>query len=248
LDWLFLAVGVPAAMLVGMGKGGLPVVGMLGVPVMSLTMHPLEAAGILLPIYVLTDLFGLWFYRKNYSPRNLVILIPSAVLGIAFGWATATVMSEDAVTLLVGLIGVGFCLNMWLRKAPTDKRPADVPRGVVWGALSGFTSFVSHSGAPPFQVYVLPQKLDKMTYAGTSTITFAAINATKLIPYWALGQLNGQAMKEAAMLMPFGAVAVFLGVRLVRVIPDKAFFTAVQIALFLISLKLCWDGLHGLSA
>lgn len=245
---LFLAVGIPAAMLVGLSKGGLPVVGMLGVPVMSLAMHPLEAAGILLPIYVVTDMFGLWFYRRDYSGRNLAIIIPSAMLGIAFGWATASVMSEAAVTLLVGLIGVGFCLNMWLRRADAQKRPADVPRGVFWGALSGFTSFVSHSGAPPFQVYVLPQKLEKMVYAGTSTIAFASINAAKLAPYYALGQLNADSVKTAALLMPFGAVATFAGVRLVRILPERTFFLAVQIALLLVSLKLCWDGIGGLRA
>ena len=37
-----------------------------------------------------------------------------------------------------------------------DHRSLKVPEE---GALTGFTSFVSHAGAPPYQVYVLPLKL-----------------------------------------------------------------------------------------
>ena len=242
----YWAMAIPAAMLVGMGKGGLPVVGMLGVPLLSLVMHPLEAAGLLLPIYVATDLVGLWFYRREFSSRNVAILIPAGALGILVGWASVSVLPEPAVTIAVGLIGVGFCLNLWLRPAIVEKKPADLPRGVFWGMVTGLTSFVSHSGAPPYQVYVLPQKLEKMVYAGTSTIVFAAINALKLIPYVMLGQINTESLRTAVALMPFGALAVLAGVRLTRILPEKIFFTAVQIALFLVSLKLLWDGAHGL--
>ena len=42
-DPLFWLAAVAAAVLVGMGKGGLPVVGMLGVPVLSLAISPVTA-------------------------------------------------------------------------------------------------------------------------------------------------------------------------------------------------------------
>ncbi len=76
-------------------------------------------------------------------------------------------------------------------------RPADVPRGLFWGSITGFTSFVSHAGAPPYQMYVLPQRLEKMVYAGTSTIVFAIINLLKLPPYWFLGQVNLGSLRTA---------------------------------------------------
>src|SRR3546814_8322223 len=65
---------------------------------------------------------------------------------------------------------------------PVPPREADVPRGLVFGLLPGFTSFVAHAGAPPYQMYVVPQRLEKMAYAGTSTILFAIVNAAKLVP------------------------------------------------------------------
>jgi len=54
--------------------------------------------------------------------------------------------------------------------------------GLFWGTLSGFTSFISHAGAPPYQVYVLPQQLPKTVFAGTATLVFAAINLAKVLP------------------------------------------------------------------
>ncbi len=41
----FYAMALIAAMLVGASKGGLPVVGMLGVPVLALATSPVHAAG-----------------------------------------------------------------------------------------------------------------------------------------------------------------------------------------------------------
>jgi uncharacterized membrane protein YfcA len=239
-----IVIAMLAAFLVGMSKGGLPAVGALAVPVMALVIAPMTAAALLLPIFVATDLVGLWLYRKIYSPRNLAILIPAGVLGVAIGWAIAAHISDVFVGMLVGLTGIAFCLRVWLaRKGPAEGRPADLPGGVFWGTLAGFTSFVSHSGAPPFQMYVLPQKLEKLVFAGTSTITFAVINAAKIIPYWELNSFSTVDSKLALVALPVGIAGTFAGAKLTRVIPEGLFFKLVQITLFLISLKLVGDAL-----
>ncbi|MEY3944711.1 MAG: hypothetical protein RL697_724, partial [Pseudomonadota bacterium] len=49
-----------AAWLVGLSKGGLPTIGMLAVPVLSLMMPPMQAAVLLLPIYILSDMVGIY--------------------------------------------------------------------------------------------------------------------------------------------------------------------------------------------
>jgi uncharacterized membrane protein YfcA len=246
-DLVFYLAALPAAVLVGLSKGGLPMVGMLGVPVLALAVSPIQAAGLLLPIFVVSDWFGLWAYRKEYSARNLWILIPSSLAGVGLGWATAAWIPEAAVTLLVGVIGLAFVAE---RIATHHKvrppRPADLPRGIFWGLLTGFTSFVSHSGAPPYQAYTLPQRLPKMIFAGTSTILFAVVNAVKLIPYWALGQLTLDSVEQIAILIPPAVAATFLGVRLTRFIPEDLFFRFVMVALAVVSVKLSWDGLVGL--
>jgi hypothetical protein len=243
----FWVAAVAASVLVGMSKGGLPVVGMLGVPVLALVISPVTAAGLLLPVYVVSDLFGLYAYRHAFDRRVVAIVVSGAVVGIGIGWATAHIVSEAAVTLLVGAIGVGFALNYLLRRQDGGPpKRAEVAPGLFWGAISGFTSFVSHSGAPPYQVYVLPLRLEKAVFAGTSTITFAIINAVKLIPYWALGQLSADNLRHAVLLFVPATLAVFGGVWLVKRVPARLFFLAVIWSLLAVSVKLLWDGARGL--
>ena len=122
-----------------------------------------------------------------------------------------------------------------------------VKKWQFWGAIAGFTSFVSHSGAPPYQMYVLPQRLEKMVYAGTSTIVFAIINLLKLPPYWFLGQVNLGSLETALLLSPLAIIGAFAGYRLTLILPEKIFFRIVEVALFLVSLKLVYDGVAGLT-
>jgi len=240
---LFFAVAGAAAFFVGASKGGLPMVGVLGVPLLALVMSPVAAAALLLPVYIVSDMVGLWAYRKEYSPRNLAILIPAMVFGVGLGWATARITEEWMVTLLVGVIGLYYCITVVFRNTRAPPRPADIPRGVFWGMIAGFTSFVSHTGGPPYQAYVLPQKLPKMMFAGTSTIVFAVINLVKLLPYWALGQFNPDNLEVAAMLSPVAVAGALIGYKLTTVIPETLFYRIVEAALFLISLKLIYEAL-----
>lgn len=239
----FWPLAVVAAMLVGMGKGGVPVVAMLAVPLLSLAISPVAAAGLLLPVYVVSDIFGLYAYRAAFERRLVLVMGAGATVGIGVGWATAHLVPEWAVTALVGLIGVVFALNLLLRHGLPEGPPrrGAVGPGLFWGAVTGFTSFVSHAGAPPFQVHVQPLRLSKAVYAGTTTVLFAYVNAVKLVPYWALGQLNLQSLGQAAVLALPAAVSVFLGLRLTQALPERLFFQLVTWALLLISLRLLWQ-------
>jgi len=236
---VFFALLGLAAFFVGLSKGGLPAIGMLSVPILSLVMSPMIAAVLLLPIYILSDVVSVWLYRKEFSATNLKILIPTGVVGVVVGWATAAYVSDRMVALIVGVMGVTFCLYTWTRKkAAGPGKPASTIKGLFWGTFSGFTSFISHAGGPPFQIYVLPQQLPKMVFAGTSTITFAAINLAKVIPYSLLHPYSKSTLMVSALILPMAAVGTFIGKNLITRLSEKWFFLAVQIALFLISIKL----------
>ncbi len=247
-DWTMEEVGfwtaaVIASVLVGMGKGGIPSVGMLSVPILALVMTPVAAAGLLLPVYVLSDMFGLYAYRKDFDRKVLLYMVPGMLVGIGLAWATAHIVPEWGVTILIGAIGVAFALDLiFRRKGARQAKPARVLPGQFWGAVSGFTSFVSHSGGPPYQIYTLPLGMAKLAYAGTSTIFFAIVNAAKIVPYWQLGQLHMGNLKTAALLMPVAALSVFAGVKLLKVLPEKRFFQLVTWTLLLVSIKLVADG------
>jgi uncharacterized protein len=238
-DILFWALALLVSFLVGASKGGLPLVGLLAVPLLSLVMPAGEAAGLTLPIYILSDMYGLWIYRREFDLRNILILVPAAAIGVFVGWATARMTNEDMVKLFVAVIALAYCADAVLKAYRiVPAKPADVPRGMFWGALAGFTSFVSHAGAPPYNMYVLPQRMEKMIYAGTTTIVFAMVNLMKLPPYWQLGQVNVTSLEKCLYLAPVALFGAWAGYRLTRVLPEKIFFRSIEIALFVVALLL----------
>lgn len=232
-----------AALLVGLAKGGLPTIGMVAVPVLSLVMSPVKAAVMLLPIYVISDMVSVWLYRKHFSLPNLKILVPASILGVFIGWLTASMTSDTAVKLLIGVIGIAFCLNIWLRRTPQATQGADLKKGVFWGVITGFTSFICHAGAPPFQMYVLPQRLPKVEFAGTATMLFTIVNLAKVLPYQQLNPYTSADLIQAMWLIPSALIGTFAGAYLTRRIADVWFFRFVQFGLFAISVKLIVDAL-----
>lgn len=243
---LFWIVALIAAVCVGLGKGGVPVITALAVPIMSLVMSPIVAAGLLLPVFIVADIFGLIAYRRSFSKDVLKIVMVAMPLGVFIGYLTVDYVSEAMVTFILGVIGTIFALSLMMRKpVEAPPRPARWGPGMFWGTITGFTSFVSHSGSVPYQVYVLPLKLEKIIFTGTVTVAFAYINIIKLVPYYLLGQLSFANVKTAAILMIPAAVSVYAGVWLIRVIPEKLFFRIIVWALLLLSLKLLYDGIAG---
>jgi hypothetical protein len=112
--------------------------------------------------------------------------------------------------------------------------------GRLWGAAAGFTSFIANTGGPPFQIYVLPQKLNKETFVGTYSVFFASGNALKVLPYFLLGQLNTTNLSTSLVLLPLAIAANFAGVWLVRRTPAEAFYRIIYILIFLIGLQLIY--------
>lgn len=240
----FYAAAVPAVLMIGISKGGLAGgLGFMAVPLMALVIPPLQAAGILLPILILMDVIGVWAYRRTWHRASLVILIPGAVTGIAVGTLTAQFIEEHHVRLIVGAIAVIFTLDHWIgRRAARDPKPPRTAPGLFWGGVGGFTSFVAHAGSPPFQVFMLPQKLDKTVYVGTSIMFFWIVNLVKLPPYWYLGQLAPGNLATAGILLPLAPLGMYLGIRLHHAIPQEPFYRVVYVLVFVVGVKLIWDG------
>lgn len=235
-----------AAFCVGLSKGGLPGVAMIAVPLLSLIMSPIKAAALLLPIFILSDVVGVYLYRKQFDIGNLKLMIPAGLLGVLIGWLTASFVSDTAVSLLIGLLGVGFCLNVWLRKS--ENRPAKKPsmyQGLFWGTLAGFTSFISHSGGPPYQIYLLPQKLPKLVFAGTTTIVFACVNLAKVIPYAHIEPFTAAMLTTAMLYLPAALIGTVVGKYGVHKLSERWFYSLVHIALFLICLQLIIRSIFG---
>lgn len=243
-DPIFYYMAIPAVILLGLSKGGFAGLGVASTPMLALYLPPLEAAALILPLLMMQDAISVYVYRKDWSAWNLKVMLPGALVGMSLGWLTAAYVSDATVRVIVGTIGLVFVANTWLQRARVEPRPATTLSGVFWGGLSGFTSFMTQAGGPPFQVHILPQRLPKMTMVGTTTIFFAAVNALKIVPYSMLNQFTWKNFATSVLLMPIAVAANFLGIWLVKRTPTGVFYKIVYTLLFIICAALLWQGLR----
>lgn len=247
-DPLFYLVALPVLMFTGISKGGFGSgVGIVAVPTLSLVISPLQAVAIMLPLLCLMDVFGVWSYRRQWSRALMLYLAPGAVIGIGIATALAGYVDEHMIRLIVGVIAVLFALNYWLGagRRRIEALPENRPKGMFWAALSGFTSFIGHAGGPPLQVYLLPLRLNKTVFVGTTTVFFMAVNYVKLVPYGYLGLLTQENLLTALVLAPICPLAMLSGVWLHHRIPERPFYLICYSLVFVIGCKLTWDGALG---
>lgn len=249
-DWTFYLAAISAVVVLGLSKGGFTIIGTMATPLLVLApgMSPVRAAAILLPLLVMGDVASVLAFRREFSWTNLRILLPGSLVGIGLGWLMAAQISEEVIRVFVGLVSIGFVVFMLLRsrlQQDVPSSPTIVP-GLFWGALAGFTSFVSHSGAPPFQVYVQPQRLAPNVFSGTATMFFAATNALKLVPYFFLGQFKTDNLDQSLALAPIALLATFAGIWIVRRIEVDRFYAVILIMTFLLGAWLVYDGVRAL--
>jgi uncharacterized membrane protein YfcA len=252
-DPFFYLLAIPAVTVLGLGKGGFIGIGMIATPLLALAVPPLQGAAILLPILMCQDMISIWTYRHKWSAWNLKVLMSGSLFGIGAATLFASSVSNAAIEVTIGAIGLAFVFYTWLgprlltglRQVHDKPHRPPVALGMVWGALSAFMSLLIQVGAPPFQIHILPQRLDKLTLVGTSVIFFAFVNWMKVLPYFVLGQFSPRNFATSLALLPLAIAANFLGIWLVRKTPQERFYQISYLLMFLISLALLWQGLRG---
>src|SRR6266852_2516066 len=238
-DPLFYLLSVVAVILLGISKGGFLGLGVMSLPLMSLSVPPLQAAAIILPTMLAQDVLTVWTYRRDWSAWNLKIMIPSMTAGIAIAGLSAASLSAAHVRLAIGLIAGAFVLRHWLgtlfeRLAP---RPSTLT-AILFGAIGGFTTMLANAGGPAWQMHLLPQRLDKFTYVGTFAMLFAASDVLKIPAYGALGQLTLENLAIGVLLLPVAVASNYAGIWLVRKTPAEMFFRIAYLLMFVISVEL----------
>jgi uncharacterized membrane protein YfcA len=232
--------------LLGLAKGGFAGMGALSLPLIAMTISPVRAAAILLPILIVQDVVGVWAFRKTWDGYVLGWMLPGAAVGIALGYWFAASVEPDAVLGVVGAVSVVFGgYRLWVERhaVPAAVRGSPGWVGSLCGVASGFTSQVAHAGQPPFQLWVLPRRLERDVLVGTTAIFFAVVNWIKVPAYLALGQFTHANLLTAAMLLPIAILSTLAGVWLVRRVSAARFYTAIYVLMILVGVKLVWDAI-----
>lgn len=245
IDPVFLAIGIPAAILAGISKGGFGSGAAFVAALMLLMILPPDRAiGLFLPLLILIDAASVRPYWRRWNWPEARRLILAGLPGTLAGAALWSVASPELLKALIGAVAVGFVL--W--QAAVARGWASVGRDGVadwlaWplGAAAGFTSFIAHAGGPWTAVYLLSRRPGKTEYQATTVLIFGALNLAKLPFYVGLGMVDGAALRDGALLAPAALLGVWIGVALHRAISPRAFFLLTYALLLVTGVKLLWD-------
>ncbi|AJE48584.1 sulfite exporter TauE/SafE family protein [Celeribacter indicus] len=249
LDLEFYLFAVPAVIFAGMSKGGFgSAAAFAATPFLALILTPGQAVGLMLPLLMVMDVTALRMFWRKWDTRIALVLIAGAVPGILFGTLLYGMADPRVFKALIGAVALGFVgwqlarARGWIRPA---RRALGRGAGIFWGAVTGFTSFISHAGGPPAAVYMLSQKMDKTTYQATSVLVFWAVNLMKVVPYSFVGIFSRESLVADLTLVPAAVVGVLAGAWLHHRIPERAFFALAYVFLVITGTKLIFDALTG---
>jgi uncharacterized membrane protein YfcA len=247
-DPAFYLVGLPTVFLIAMSKGafggGLAI---LGVPLLSLVMSPLDAAITVAPLVSVMDFFAIGsFGPKTWSKQDLAWILPALVAGIGLGYFFFTRVDPNLVAASIGFVTLLFTAYWFLfgRRAKVSHRPLSPLLAIAAGIASGFTTFVAHAGGPPVNMYLLKRGLDKSVYTGTNLIVFMLGNLIKLVPYGVLAYAKPATWIAALALVPAAPFGVWLGVHLHRRLEQNVLYFWCYLLLAAAAAKLLFDALR----
>jgi uncharacterized protein len=245
LDAGFFAFAVPAVLLAALSKGGFGGgMAFIAAPLLALAVEPRLAVGLMLPLLMLMDVTSLRPYWRRWSWPHARRLMLGAVPGVALGAVFFGAVSADAIRFLIGAVAIGFVLfqlALRLGWAPVPAEPPGPRKGLFWGGVAGFTSFVSHAGGPPAMMYLLGNRLSKTSYQATTVLVFWWINLIKFPPYLALGMFTSETALAGLILTPVAVAGVLIGVWTHRMMPEGGFFALTYALLMAAGCKLVYD-------
>jgi len=241
---MFWVAAVTAVLFLGVAKAGFGGgAGVVGTPLLVLTIPVGDAVALLLPLLMLCDVFSVWHYRSIFHRRSVALLLPGAAVGIAIGTVFFGYFLDNTAILRTGvgvlaLVFVGFHVLRTLAGKALEARHPHAAEGVFLGVVSGLTSTLAHAGGAPVAIYLLPQHLPRQLFVGTTVIVFSAVNWMKMPPYIWLDLYHVGNMATVVLLAPLTFVGVRLGIWLNRRFTDLWFSRAVYGILLVTGVKL----------
>ena len=231
-----------AALFIGISKAGFGGgLGMLTTPLCVLAFGAKDAIGILLPLLCAGDAFSLYHYWGKWEGKNLKYLLPGVFVGVLIGVHFVGRFSPRQLNIAIGVLALSFVLFQTVKEAVFRAEGALVPNhwlGVPCGIGAGVASSFAHGAGPVISLFLVPQRMAKEVYVGTTILVFTWINWIKLPFFFRNDIINGPTLIESARLFLFVPLGVWVGVWLNRKISERQFLKFVYVSITLTALQL----------
>lgn len=223
LEWTII---MACGMLIGMSKVGVPGVSMIVVPALAFIFGAKQSTGVLLPILMMADLFGVAYYRRHANWNHLIKVIPWAVVGLLIAlWVGEMVNDKQFKNLIAILVFLSIALMLWQDKRKgTNLFPDKWWFAAAMGVLGGFATMIGNVAGPVFAIYLLAMHLPKNSFIGTSAWFFMIINFTKFpLQFFVWNNIKPETLIVDLVTLPAIALGAFVGFKIVKIIPEHTY-------------------------
>lgn len=228
------------AVCIGMAKTGLSGAGMLIVPIMASVFGSKESTGIVLPMLIMADVFGVSYYHRHAEIGYLLKLAPATILGVVTGiWIGDIVDGDQFTFILAAVVLFGVAITIWQEVTKSKLIVHNLFFASVAGFLGGFTTMIGNAAGPVMSIYFLSMGLPKNSFIGTSAWFFFLVNVFKVpfhITVW--DTITWETFKLDLVMFPLIVVGALIGIKVVKLIPEKPYRIFILVSIILASLKL----------
>ena len=223
LEWSVILI---CGILIGMSKVGVPGTSMIVVPVMAIIFGARQSTGVVLPILMMGDIFGVTYYRRHANWNHLMKVLPWAVVGLLVAlWIGEMVNDKQFKNLIAILVFFSIGLMIWQDKRKgTQFFPDKWWFAASMGILGGFATMIGNVAGPVFAIYLLAMHLPKNSFIGTGAWFFMIINLSKFpLQLFVWKNINTETLFIDLITLPAIAMGAFLGFKVVKIIPERAY-------------------------
>ena len=181
---------------------------------MSYTRTNAEITPVELLLCVPTNLAVTWVYRRHINWKLAIAPMCMVLAGDVLG---VLLLKNVDVTAMKAVFGVVLILlsveQLWRELRGKPSKAAHPALMLALGVSAGVLCGMFGVGAL-LAAYLSRVTTDDMTYKGTMSVIFTVENAFRIVAYSVTGLLTTASLINAAMLLPFMGLGLFLGIRL----------------------------------
>ncbi len=225
-DWTTWWLTILCALVAGLSKSGLKGFAMINIPILAHLYGGMASVGILLPFLIFGDTFAVIYYRRSAEWKYIKKLLPWAIIGIALAVFVGKYVNDDQFRTTIA-IAILICLAILVYR--------DVINGSVdltkkqWfssslGLSGGFATMIGNAAGPIFNLYLMSMRLPKETFIGTGAYFYLVLNLIKVpihVVYWK--SITLETFQLNLVCLPVLIIGAFIGKRVVKLIPEKAY-------------------------
>lgn len=224
-----------AALATGLSKGGIKGTSMLAIPILAYIFGGKQSTGLLLPMLIIADGFAIIYYHRNAQWKYIFKFIGWTAIGIVGALYVGDHVNDSQFKhIIAAILFICIAIMIWKENSGTKLSFHHWSFAAAMGILGGFATMIGNAAGPIFATFLLTMNLPKKSFIGTGAWFFFIINICKFpLHYYVWETIDKQSLLFDLYMIPFLFLGVFIGFKLVSIIPEKPYriFIIIMITL-----------------